>query len=327
MKHNVKITLILLSMFLITQFIGLYVINSDPFHITTEVNGAIETVSNPVLSWIEPPKIEQESDFNLYLGSIIFAFVIAILIILFLTKFKIAFILKAWFFTVVVIALFISMTAIFPKTFYFTVPALILALGFAFIKVFQRNIFIHNFTELLIYPGIAAVFVPILNFWSILILLLIISIYDMWAVWHSGIMQKMAKYQMENLKVFSGFFVPYISKKLRDKLKKMKKAKKQNKSIKVNLAILGGGDVVFPIITAGVMLSLAKNNLFPEFLSNLATPLFGIPGLFTALSVTFGATLGLAGLFMFSKKKRFYPAMPFITSGILIGLILSYLIL
>ena len=101
MKHNIKITIILLSMFLITQFIGIYVINSDPFHVTTEINGTIETVSNPTLSWIEPPKIEQESDFNVYLGSIIFAFVIAILIILFLTKFKIDFILKAWFFYII----------------------------------------------------------------------------------------------------------------------------------------------------------------------------------------------------------------------------------
>ena len=48
---------------------------------------------------------------------------------------------------------------------------------------------------------------------TVIILLVVISIYDMWAVWKSGIMQKMAKYQMDELKIFSGFYVPYASKR------------------------------------------------------------------------------------------------------------------
>ena len=46
-----------------------------------------------------------------------------------------------------------------------------------------------------------------------IIILFIISIYDMWAVWHSKVMQKMAEFQMNNLKFFTGFFVPYADKK------------------------------------------------------------------------------------------------------------------
>ena len=162
----------------------------------------------------------------------------------------------------------------------------------------------------MIYPGIAAVFVPLLNVWTIIILLVLISVYDMWAVWHSGIMQKMAKYQMENLKVFSGFFVPYMDKATRKKVKlwknTLKKSELKKKKIKVNVAILGGGDIVFPIITAGVMLKTL--------------------GLGSALFVSLGATLGLAYLFMKSEKKKFYPAMPYITTGILLGIGLSYLV-
>jgi len=78
------------------------------------------------------------------------------------------------------------------------------------------------------------------------------------------------------------------------------------KKIKVNVAILGGGDVVFPIITAGVMLKTL--------------------GLGSALFVALGATLGLGYLFLKSEKKKFYPAMPFITTGILLGIGLSYLV-
>jgi presenilin-like A22 family membrane protease len=311
MKHNFKITAIILLMFVIAQFIGLYVINSDP-------------LSNPALSWLQPPEIQQQSDFGVYFTSIIFAFVIAILLLFLLTKFKIDFILRIWFFLVVAIALFISLIAFFQGYIYLAIPLALVAITLSFIKIFKRNFLIHNLTELLIYPGIATIFVTILNLWSVMILLLIISIYDIWAVWHSGIMQKMAKYQINNLKIFPGFFVPYVSKKIRLQMKKMKKSKLKKRKIKINIAILGGGDVVFPIITSGVILNVARNGKFPGFLSGLAKPLLGIPGLFTALFVVFGATLGLTLLFLFSEKKKFYPAMPFITGGIFIGLILSY---
>ncbi len=322
MKHNIPMTILLLAMFVATQLIGLYVINSDPFHISQEINGTVETTENPALSFVQPPEIQEESDFGIYFSSIVVAFIFAIVILFLLTKFKIDFVLRIWFFAVVAIALDLSLTAIFPEFFYFlnpiiyyTVPVII-AIPLAFLKIFRRNFIVHNITELLIYPGIATIFVSILNFWSILVLLLLISGYDIWAVWHSGIMQKMARYQIDKLKVFSGFFVPYISKKLRMQLKKMKKAKVKNKKIKVNIAILGGGDIVFPIITAGVILKTTSVNLPFGLVFN--------GGLLPALFVVAGATLGLALLFIFSKKKKFYPAMPFITSGILLGLILSY---
>ena len=87
----------------------------------------------------------------------------------------------------------------------------------------------------------------------------------------------------------------------------MKKSDLKKKKIKVNIAILGGGDVIFPIITAGVML-----NAF---------------GIISALFVIAGATLGLSYLFFFSEKKKFYPAMPFISAGIFIGMLLSYFLI
>jgi len=323
MKHNLKITIILLSMFVITQLIGLYVLNVNPFEITQVVNGTLTNVTNPSLSWIQPPEIQEQSDFSSYFGSLIISFVIAILLLFLLTKFKIGIILKGWFFIVVTIALFITINAIainsplgeFVGSLYFIIPALIFALGLSFIKLFKHSFIVHNLTELLIYPGIATVFVPILNIWSVIILLILISIYDMWAVWHSGIMQKMAKYQIDNLKIFSGFFVPYISKKLK---MQMKNSKGKKKKIQVNLAILGGGDVVFPIITSGVIFNTGIVQIFNW------KPFIG--GFWPAIFVIAGATLGLTLLFLFSEKKKFYPAMPFITGGIFLGLILSYLI-
>jgi len=284
-------------MFLVTQFIGLYIIN----HYSIQ--------GNPLPYGMESPVIENNSDFyTSFFPSIIIAFIFAIVLLILLTKFNLGFVLKLWFFSVILIALGIFFISFFPNQNLksISIIALVFALPLALIKVYHRNFLIHNTTELVIYPSIAAVFVPLLNFWTIIILLILISIYDMWAVWNSGIMQKMAKYQINELKIFSGFFIPYISKKVRMQLSKLSKSELRNKKIKANVAILGGGDVIFPIITAGVMLK--------QF------------GLLPAIFVIIGAALGLSYLLFFAEKKKFYPAMPFITAGIFLGLLVWFFI-
>ena len=282
-------------MFVATQLIGVYVVNYY--------------LGQPGLPYgMTPPQAEKEADFYTnFLPSLIISFVIAIALLFLLMKFKSEFILKLWFFIVIAIALGITFLSFIPDFKYSSLIILAITLPLAFIKIYKRNFIVHNATELFVYPGIAAVFVPILNMWTAVILLILISIYDMWAVWRSGIMQRMAKYQMNKLKIFAGFFVPYASKKVKEQIRNMKKSDLKKKKIKINLAILGGGDIIFPIIAAGVVL---KNF-----------------GLSHALFVTLGATLGLAFLFSKAEKKKFYPAMPFITAGIFLGMILGYLIL
>ena len=164
MKHNIKITLILLIMFLVTQFIGLYVVNhySNP--------------ENPLPYGMETPEIQDNSDFYTSLfPSIIIAFIIAVVLLILFTRFKLDFIMRLWFFVVVLIALGIFLSSILPQEKYISLFALLFALPFALIKVYRRNILIHNLTELVIYPGIAAVFVPLLNLWTVTILLILIS--------------------------------------------------------------------------------------------------------------------------------------------------------
>ena len=239
MKHTIKITAVLLGMFLITQMIGLMVIYADPLKITAEVNGTTEEVTNPYLKWMDMPEPETQKDFNFAFGQLIFAFFIAISLLFFLMKFKIEIFLRVWFFVIVCIALFLTFIAI-EKLVPFVIElktamiiAIALAVPLAYIKIFKHNLIVHNLTELLIYPGISAIFIPILNFYTVIILLILISIYDMWAVWHSGIMQKMAKYQIKKVKVFAGFFVPYMSKKVRAQVEKMKKSKSKKLKSKV----------------------------------------------------------------------------------------------
>jgi len=234
--------------------------------------------------------------------SVLISFAFAIALILIIMKYRWKYLIKAFFFVVITIALAIAINSVLKSHINNSIYiSLAIALVLALLKIFKGGFILHNFTEFLIYPGIAPMFVIIFTPLTMIIMLIIISIYDMWAVWHSGIMQKMAKFQIEQVGIFGGFFIPYLSKKIKAKIAQLKK-KKSKKKLKVNIAMLGGGDIIFPIITAGVF--LRDTNIY------------------ASLAVIFGALAGLIFLLAISEKKKFYPAMPFITAGIFLGLLI-----
>jgi presenilin-like A22 family membrane protease len=310
MKHTVKITIILISLFFLAQLIGIYVAHvylPETQQIVNQTTGEIinKTVYNLPYGLDPPTDIKPQES----IISIVIALFIAVVLMLFLMKLKAETFLRTWFTIVVILGISIALNAFIIKVPYAAIISVIIAIPLGILKIFKRNMLVHNATELLIYPGIATVFIPILNLWAIIILLVLISIYDIYAVWHAGFMQKMAKYQIQKLKLFSGFFVPYMKKEDRlilSKSKSMNEKNKKIKKIKVNLAILGGGDVVFPIILAGVVLRTM--------------------GLWQAFTITAGATLALAFLFYKSEKGKFYPAMPFITIGCFVALGIIYIL-
>ena len=195
--------------------------------------------------------------------------------------------------------------------------ALLIAALLTFLKIFRSNIVIHNLSEILIYAGIALLFVPLFNLFWITILLLIISVYDAFAVWQSKHMIKLAQFQTGN-RLFAGFFV---SKKAKVKTikgtiaKKVKGTVKRGKVKKVRAreAILGGGDIAFPLIFAGVVMeSLLLRGTANAFLATLIIPVV--------------LTLVLLGLLLKGEQGKFYPAMPFLTAGCLIGAAIVFLL-
>ena len=311
LKHSIKITLILLGMFLLAQFIGLgvnYIYSPDITSETVTLSNN-ETVTINVTTYKNLPEPFQPAEENNHWGnfiSLIIAFILAIGIMLLMMKFRAEILLRIWFFIVIILGLTVALNAFLLSIPYALLYSFIISVILAYWKVFRRNIIVHNLTELLIYPGISAVFVPLLNLWGVVALLVIISFYDMYAVWHSGFMQKMAKYQIKKVKVFSGFFIPYIRKEDRALIEKIKKGKAKDQKIRVNIALLGGGDVISPMILSGIVLQAW--------------------GIIPALMVTLGTTIALAYLFYISEKGKFYPAMPFITAGCLIGLAISSLL-
>jgi presenilin-like A22 family membrane protease len=305
MKHSIYITAILLVMFFISQLIGIAMIKAYAPVVTPEINqttGQNITISPTIPYGYEPPKVEPAQA----LPSIIIAMIVAILILFLLMKIKANIFLRLWFFAVAVIAIGISLNGILLllkiSFAYQIIIITALALVLGFFKVFRRSLLIHNLTELVIYPGIAVILVPLFNLWAIIIFLILISLYDMYAVWQAKFMQKMAKFQINHLKIFSGFFLPSIPLKDIKNIKDKSKAKK----IKVSLAILGGGDIALPILAEGVI--------------------FLTKGFLPALIVSLFATLALFTLFLFSRKGKFYPAMPFITAGIFLGMLVVYLL-
>jgi len=286
MKHTSKITILLLSLFLLTQLLGLYIINVYQ--------------ENKLPYGMQPPEVRPEVSF----WSIIISIFLAISFVFLLMKIKAIWVIRIWFFSVIALAIAITSNAFFQKFLvHTTIISLALGITLSYLKIFRRNIIVHNLTEILIYPGIAAIFVPLLSIFSAFLLLILISIYDIYAVWYAKFMQEMAKFQIKEMKFFAGFFVPYIRGK---QIRSIKFRKGKARKIKVSLAILGGGDVIFPILAAGVV--------------------FRAWGLLSALAVTLLSSLGLLALFVLARKGKFYPAMPFITLGSFLGLLMGFLL-
>ena len=248
----------------------------------------------------ERPDVSEETSYI----PIILAILIGTVIMLFLLKRKLTWIWKAWFFLAIFLSLIVAFFAFVPAY-----VALVLALLFAIWKIFKPNFWVQNLTELFIYGGLAAIFVPILNLVSVSVLMVLIAIYDAYAVWKSKHMITLAKAQTD-AKVFAGLMIPYATGKKGKIVKSVKKsaAKVSTKmtKVKVRTAVLGGGDIGFPLIFAGVVMTKM--------------------GLWQSLIIPFFAAIGLTWLLFHGKKDQFYPAMPFIGVGCFVGLGVVWLI-
>jgi presenilin-like A22 family membrane protease len=306
MKHSLSITIVLLVAFLLAQLLGIAIIYNYIDLEQSLQSGKTEFKQLPIG---ERPPVDEGTS---YLPMMI-VIIAGTILMLVLIKYNLQWVWKGWFLLAVFMTLFVAFSALIP----WSKIALFLALVLALWKVFKPNFWVQNVTELFIYGGLAAIFVPVFNLWSISILLVLISIYDAYAVWKSKHMIKLAQSQAK-AKIFAGLLIPYSwNKKVPESKvashlaeKKMDisatSTEKVSPAPKPHTAILGGGDIGFPLIFAGVILK--EMGLWQSFI----IPLF--------------ALIALAGLFFFAKEKKFYPAMPFISAGCFIGLGVVWLI-
>lgn len=297
MKHTLKITLILVFIFLISQIVGLAITNKYIDHKAIVETGKVTFKALPYN--VARPLVKESTSFTYIIAAVL----IGTFLVFLLMKFKKVVWWKAWFFLSVWLVLTVSFASVLKQNL-----ALFLALALAIWKVFKPNIIIHNLTEIFIYGGLAAIFVPMMNIFAGIMLLLLISVYDMIAVWKSKHMIKLAKFQTSS-KVFAGLLIPYAKKK-----KTKKKIPKIKVPVKVKKAILGGGDIGFPLIFAGiVMKKLMLNNII-------------VIGFLKALIIPFIVSIALLLLFIKGKEDRFYPAMPFLSIGCIIGYLIIALV-
>lgn len=318
MKHTLKITLILALIFFISQIIGLIITNEYIDHQATVEIG--EPVHKDLPFNMARPEVEGTGGLAVIL--ILFAIIVGTLLLLLIIKLGGTIFWKIWFFIAITTCLTIAFSAFTPKLIsltlifpilpqIFNIPhlpsviAAILAIIMSTLKIFRPTIIVQNITELFVYGGLAAIFVSLFKnpqwgvFWAF-VLLLIISIYDIIAVCKTKHMIKLAKFQTES-KIFAGLLIPY------KKIGKPKTKRVKSKKAKVKTAVLGGGDIAFPLIFAGaVMQKLMITN--PEWL-----------GLLKTLIIPLCVTFALLFLLIRGQENKFYPAMPFLSIGCIVG--------
>ena len=302
MKHTLKITFILVALFFLSQVIGLAIVEE---YLGREITpeGEINVTAKPIYvggQELERPPIEGPG----FLVYITIAILLGTLLIFLLIRFKKMMLWKIWYFFAIVLTLAVAFGAFIKQSY---IP-LILALILGTWKVFKPTVIVHNITEVFVYGGLAAIFVGVVRYvWVAFLLLAAISIYDMIAVWKSKHMIKLAKAQTKQ-KIFAGLSIPY------KRVKEAKKGVKGGVKKRVNIAILGGGDIGFPLIFAGVVMMnlMFKESILISFLKTLIIPLF--------------VSIALFILFIKGEKNKFYPAMPYLTVGCVVGYLIVRLI-
>jgi presenilin-like A22 family membrane protease len=309
MKHPPMTTVMLIILFLAAQFTGLAIIAQYvDIQQSAQAGKTVQRTDVYERVGVEPPQVANESFTFIY---ILIAVLVGTVFLLLIVKFKKRRIWKVWYFIAVFYALLIAFNAlleyIIPQSQLFApYIAFAAAIGFAAIKIFRPNIIIHNITEVLMYGGIAALVVPVVNVISATILLILISAYDAYAVWKSKHMVAMAKFQSSE-GVFAGLTIPYHL-----EIRPAKPASAPHPpnldSQSPNTAILGGGDIAFPLVFAGALMKATGSPIRP-------------------IVVILVTTIALALLFVYGKKGRFYPAMPFITAGCFAGYLISLVII
>jgi len=335
MKHTNKVLILFITLFLLTQILGLSLITLG-LNVHTQINEETQEETIEVIfadtTIGERPSIKGKETIIAITIGVIFGTIL----LLILSKYKKISIWKHWFFLASIITISISLGVLFNNYLIAWIIAIILSIW----KVYKPNYIIHNLTELFIYPGIALLLVPLLNVFYAVILLILISLYDAYAVWKSKHMVTMAKFT-KSANLFPGLAVSYnqkngdlvsFQKAKNAELEKTStqiKSEKENKTTKkettknkkneednIRTGILGGGDVAFPLIFASTFL-----------VSLLAQGYSVFASIGYSFIISASAGLALLLLFIYGKKDQYYPAMPFITAGCIAGYLIATILI
>ena len=312
MKHPTPVTILLIALFFAAQAVGLLLLALDIDAVTGTAGSLV--VEHGTTAIGERPSTAGFSSF-LYL---LIGVTIGTALVLLLIRFKAYRLWKVWFLIAIWFSMTMALGVIMPA-----LVAFILCLLVAVWKVFWPNPYVHNIAEIFMYAGLAILLVPIFSIGWVILLLLAVSVYDMIAVWYSKHMVTMAQAQTKS-NLFAGLYIPKnaggvkaptVDAKMHDQAKPAM-PNVPPPSAGSSAAILGGGDIAFPLIFSGVAMDwlIMRGMTVPN-------------AMLYALIIAMTATGALAGLFMYAKKDKFYPAMPFLSVGCLLGLGIVWLMI
>lgn len=219
MKYSPITFIAVISLFLVCQFFGLFVATS------------YKTVELPYS--LTPPAISgTEAVVMIIISLIVMTFIFYLF-----SRLKHAKLLKLWFSIALIICISISLSLFIGD-----VLAIIIAVVITIIRLKEKELYVHNLSEILLYGGLAALFAPLFNLFTILLLLLIISVYDYFSVFITKHMITLAKSEAST-NLFTGLLI--------------RNGDEQ--------AMLGGGDIAFTLLFATII--SFERGLFYGFLS------------------------------------------------------------
>jgi presenilin-like A22 family membrane protease len=264
------------------------------FFILVQIFGILSAFKIFKILNVEKIPVEPVSPFEFIIG-FAFATILILLAIRFL-KFKTGrnILFKAFFILAISFGSFLFFSLWTDDLFALILLTLLISLW-----LFRPNVLVHNFLLFSGMVGIGSILGLRLEPLMVILLLILLSIYDFIAVYKTKHMIKMAKGMIESGAILGLILPPTIS---------GFKANLKEVSPGGRFLILGGGDIIFPLI---LCVSLIPQGILPS------------------LIVAFFATLGLASsfyLFISQKVRKPIPALPPIALFSIIGFLITLII-
>jgi len=251
---------------------------------------AIKTI---IRASAEPAVIGVSQGYSVF--SFMIMFVIATVVLILILKY----IKNPWVIKVLFYAAILEGLWYFSQS-YFTWPAYLFVMGIILVVWYiYRNVFIHNIVIVLAISSIAVIFGLNFSPQSVIIILILLAVYDFWAVYKTKHMVRMFK-GMVKAQVHFAIIIPFYFQGLFQKTKDV--------SPETEFMFLGTGDLALPAIFVVSALQISLK-------TSLITLLGAVAG-FVLLYV----------LFINQKKRKAMPGLPPIISGCLLGFLISFLI-
>ncbi len=230
----------------------------------------------------------------------LFAVVIVLGIVLFLIPMSaLRYVLRIVFALLFAWGFFIALVFWVPIT-----VSVIIAIAIGLIWLLTPRVWLHNLAMMLAMVSLGAVFGRIISPWTAMILLLVMAIYDFFAV-RFGYMVWLTK-KLSESNTLPAFFIPRFMSQWKGRLKEKGVAKLvEEKPSERDFSILGGGDIAFPLF--------------------LVSSVYFAYGFTNAILVAVFSLVGLIGAYwiqaVFVKGKPM-PALPPIAVLSLIGILI-----